>query len=118
MEFAINLPLEARVVPWSKGILRDLAQRVLPWSIAHRRKIYGMDFDAGQWIEDAADLGFLADGLFRDVFKIPERDFEELLGSAEGSLRVRLWSAEVWCRAVFGEQSVERIEKELWARGG
>lgn len=118
VEFAINLPLEARVVPWSKGILRDLAQRVLPWSIAHRRKIYGMDFDAGQWIEDAADLGFLADGLFRDVFKIPERDFEELLGSAEGSLRVRLWSAEVWCRAVFGEQSVERIEKELWARGG
>jgi len=117
VQFAINLPLEAKVLPWSKGILRDVAKRMLPWPIAHRRKIYGMDFDAGQWIEDAADVEFLTEGMFRDTFEIPKRDFCELLGSARGSLRVQLWSAEVWCRATFGGQSAESIEKELWSRG-
>jgi len=115
VEFAVNLPLEAKVVPWSKGILRDVARGVLPWSIAHRRKIYGMDFDAGQWIEDAANLEFLTEGVFVDLFEIPERDFGEALRSATRSLRVRLWSAEVWCRATFDGQSAESIEKELWS---
>ena len=55
VELVLNLPLEARVGPWSKGILRDVARRVLPWSIAHRPKIYGMAFDARTWIEEAAN---------------------------------------------------------------
>lgn len=46
VRLALNLPLEARIGPWSKGILRDVARRVLPWRVAHRPKMYGMDFDA------------------------------------------------------------------------
>jgi asparagine synthase (glutamine-hydrolysing) len=117
VELALNLPLEARVGPWSKGILRDVARRVLPLSIAHRRKIYGMDFDAGAWIEEVADPQFLVQGVFRDCFAISNRDFTDLLETTRGSQRVRLWSAEVWCRAVFAAQSPETIEKELWPDG-
>ena len=70
VRLALNLPLEARVEPWSKGILRDTARRVLPWRVAHRPKLYGMDFAAGHWIERAASPGFLAHGLLRDALQI------------------------------------------------
>lgn len=117
VELALNLPLDARVGPWSKGILRDVARRLLPWRIAHRPKIYGMEFDAGAWIEDAADTRFLSQGMFREVFAIPAQVFDDALGVARGSLRVRLWSAEVWCRSVFAGESAQTIEKELWPQG-
>jgi asparagine synthase (glutamine-hydrolysing) len=117
VELALNLPLDARVGPWSKGILRDVARRVLPWRIAHRPKIYGMEYDAGAWIEDAADPRFLSHGMFREVFAIPTQTFDEALSEARGSWRVRLWSAEVWCRSVFAGESAQTIEKELWPQG-
>jgi asparagine synthase (glutamine-hydrolysing) len=117
VDLALNLPLEARVSPWSKGILRDVARGLLPWTIAHRPKIYGMDFDAGAWIEDAANPRFLSRGVFREVFGIPTGEFEEVLGVARGAVRVRLWSAEVWCRSVFAGESLSTIERDLWPQG-
>jgi asparagine synthase (glutamine-hydrolysing) len=114
VKLALNLPLEARVGPWSKGILRDVARRVLPWSVAHRPKIYGMDFDAGVWIEQAAHGRFLSDGLLRETLQIPEAEFDEVVSAADGLLKLRLWSAEVWCRSVFAGHSVQVIEEELW----
>jgi asparagine synthase (glutamine-hydrolysing) len=117
VELALNLPLEARVTPWSKAILREVAGGFLPWTIAHRPKIYGMDFDAGAWIEDAANPRFLSQGVFREVFAIPTGEFADVLKQARGALRVRLWSAEVWCRSVFEGASLATIEKELWPQG-
>jgi asparagine synthase (glutamine-hydrolysing) len=117
VSFAMNLPLEARTLPWSKGILRDVARRHLPLSIAHRRKIYGMIFNAGEWVEEAAEPNFLANGMFRDLFSVPRRQFAELLASATGTERLRLWSAEVWCRSVFGRHRRETIERDLWPHG-
>lgn len=114
---ALNLPLEARVGPWNKGILRDVARTLLPWRIAHRAKLYGMDFDAGRWIEEAADPTFLRQGMLRDIFRIPAEEFDQVVNNAFRSLRVRLWSAEVWCRATFGGESPETIEKALWLSG-
>ncbi len=110
----LNLPLEARVGPWSKGILRDVARRVLPWSVAHRPKIYGMAFNAAAWVEEGADPAFLRDGMLRDTLGIPRDGFDEVLRSSDESLRLRLWSAEVWCRSLFGGQSVGHIEQDLW----
>lgn len=117
VKLVLNLPLEARVGPWTKGILRDVARRVLPWSVAHRPKIYGMAFDAGGWIEQAADPGFLADGLLRDALTIPEGEFARVVSAARGDLKIRLWSAEIWCRSVFAGQSIQEIEGDLWRNG-
>jgi asparagine synthase (glutamine-hydrolysing) len=117
VELALNLPLEARVTPWSKGILRDVARRLLPPMTAYRQKIYGMDFNVGAWIEEGANPKFLAEGVFRDVFEIPSGDFERLLQAARGKFGIRLWSIEVWCRSVFAGESVGAIEKELWPQG-
>ena len=85
-----------RVGPWSKGILRDVARRVLPWSIAHRPKIYGMAFDARTWIEEAANPAFLTHGLLRDTLEIPQDEFNNVIAAGNHVVRVRLWSAEVW----------------------
>lgn len=117
VNFALNLPLETRVGPWTKGILRDVARHLLPWTIAHRPKFSGMDFDAGVWIDRAADLRFLTDGLMRDALGIPDHEFAYVLASARGAFRVRLWSAEIWCRSVFAGDSLADIERELWSCG-
>jgi asparagine synthase (glutamine-hydrolysing) len=117
VDLALNLPVEARLCPWSKGILRDVARSHLPWRIAHRPKIYGMDFDAGAWIEEMANPRFLSQGVFRDLFGIPAREFADTLAAARGALGVRLWSAEVWCRSVFQGDSLTAIEKDLWRQG-
>ncbi len=117
VDLVLNLPLELRVGPWNKGILRDVARRVLPLRLAYRPKVYGMDYDAGVWIEQAADPAFLSDGMMRDSFEIPREQFSQLLTLARGALRVRLWSTEVWCRSVFAGESAAMIEKELWVNG-
>jgi asparagine synthase (glutamine-hydrolysing) len=114
VRLVLNLPLEARVGPWSKGILRDVARRVLPWSIAHRPKIYGMAFDARTWIEAAANPRFLDDGLLRDSLRIPKDEFTHVVAEGNHVVRVRLWSAEVWCRSTLAGQSIDEIERELW----
>ncbi|HME01924.1 MAG TPA: asparagine synthase (glutamine-hydrolyzing) [Solirubrobacteraceae bacterium] len=114
VRLVMNLPLEARVGPWSKGILRDVARRLLPLTIAHRPKIYGMDFEAGSWIEQSARPEFLRDGILRDVLGLPREQFEPVLDSAIDRLRMRLWSAEVWARSVFAGHSSAQIEQELW----
>jgi len=114
VRLVLNLPLEARVGPWSKGILRDVARRLLPWSIAHRPKIYGMAFDARAWIQEAADPGFLADGMLRDALGIPAGELERVAAAGNHVVRVRLWSAEVWCRSQLGGCSIEEIESALW----
>ena len=114
VSLALNLPLEARVGPWSKGILRDVARRVLPWSIAHRPKIYGMAFDARTWIEQAANPAFLTHGLLRDTLAIPEDEFNSVIAAGNHVVRVRLWSAEAWVRSLFAGHSIQQIEQDLW----
>jgi asparagine synthetase B (glutamine-hydrolysing) len=114
VRLVMNLPLEARVGPWSKGILRDVARRLLPLPIAHRPKIYGMDFEAGSWIEQSARPEFLRDGILRDVLGLPREQFEPVVESAIDRLRLRLWSAEVWARSVFAGHSSPQIEHALW----
>lgn len=114
VELVLNLPLEIRVGPWSKGILRDVARRVLPWPIAHRPKIPGMDYDGAAWIEQAADPEFLHDGLLLETAKLGRDEFEMMLASADRLLRLRLWSAEVWCRSALDGQPIKDIELALW----
>jgi asparagine synthase (glutamine-hydrolysing) len=117
VDLVVNLPLEARIAPWTKGILRDVARSLVPLRIAQRSKIYGMDYDAGRWIEEAATPGFLADGMLQEVFAISRPQFLDLIERAYPTLRVRLWSAEVWCRSVFGGDSTAAIETALWRAG-
>jgi hypothetical protein len=76
-----------------------------------------MDYDAAGWIEQAADPRFLTDGLLRETLTIPEGEFERVVSVARGQRKLRLWSAEVWCRSVFAGNSIQEIERDLWRNG-
>jgi hypothetical protein len=76
-----------------------------------------MAFDADDWIEQDADPSFLADGLLRDALTIPEGEFARAMSAARGALKIRFWSAEVWCRSVLAGHSIGRIEGDLWRNG-
>jgi asparagine synthase (glutamine-hydrolysing) len=117
VSLVINLPLEARVGPRSKGILRDVALSHLPRSIALRPKRFGMLFDGGEWIDAAAPTSFLADGHLRDLLEVPAEQWARLIGGMRASRAVRMWSAEVWCRIMLEGQSSEAVERELWPNG-
>jgi asparagine synthase (glutamine-hydrolysing) len=108
----LNLPLEARVGPRSKGILRDVARSQLPRSTAHRPKVYGMRIDP-RWITDAAAPSFLRDGYLRELLEVPIGTWTDLGARAPHNL----WSAEVWCRLMLESQSVAEVERELWPSG-
>ena len=111
----LNLPLEARLTPRVKGVLRDVALSHLPRSTALRPKVYGMAWDSS-WITEAADPSFLEAGRLRELLGLPRADWEELL-RARGPVPVRLWSAEVWCRTVLAGDAVSEVDRELWPNG-
>ena len=115
--FAVNAPLQHRVGPWTKGILRDVARRLLPVSVAHRPKIYGLNFDAGEWIGAAANPGFLLDGMLRGLRGVSRETLASEVAATGGADLVRIWSTEVWCRSMLGGHSVESIEADLWPTG-
>jgi asparagine synthase (glutamine-hydrolysing) len=114
VRLALNLPLESRIGPWSKGILRDVARRLLPVRVAHRPKVYGMDYDAGAWILAEADTGFLLHGMLADVTGIAGNDLLRFATESPGALPVRVWSAEIWCRSVLASESADAIAATLW----
>jgi hypothetical protein len=48
---------------------------------------------------------------------LSDKEFSVILSTANSSDRMRLWSAEVWCRSVFAGELPDAIEKELWPQG-
>ena len=110
---ALNLPLEVRVEPRRKGVLRDIARRLLPAEIADRRKL-GFGFDAASYILPSARPEFLRDGMLREEIGVPEPAWRDAVAMARGHDVLRLWTAEIWCRLFLEARPVEQVEEELW----
>ena len=114
---AVCLPLEARMEPGRKGILRDLADRRLPREVARRQK-RGFGFDVRRYIEPAARPEFLLDGALRELLGVDRQRWAAAVAPAPGAAQaLRLWSGEVWCRAVLDGQATEEVEAALWRSG-
>jgi asparagine synthase (glutamine-hydrolysing) len=110
---ALNLPLEARVTPYRKGILRELARELLPAGVAERAKM-GFGFDVRRYLTDAAAPGFLEDGNLRDLLEVPR---DSWLAAVRGMPRpqiLRFWTGEIWARLMLEGQSIRAVESELW----
>jgi asparagine synthase (glutamine-hydrolysing) len=112
VELAVNLPLEHRVAPATKGLLRDVAHRWIPGPIARRPKQHGMVFRAGQRIEEAARPSFLEAGCLRELLQLPADRWRRLIDRARDG--ATMWSAEIWCRLFIEGQDVAAVERELW----
>ena len=112
VNFAVNTPLEQRVGPAVKGILRDVAGRHLPRQIVRRAKQPGMVFRAGRRIAEAARADFLEQGYMRDLLELPVERWRRL--ARETKDYGRLWTAEIWCRLFIAGQDVATVERDLW----
>ncbi|MFL5871243.1 MAG: asparagine synthase (glutamine-hydrolyzing) [Solirubrobacterales bacterium] len=112
VELAVNLPLELRVEPEPKAILRELGRRHLPPEITERTK-GGFGWDYARYLSPAARPEFLIDGALRELRGIDRERWSALVASTE-VWQLPLWTAEIWMRTVIGGQSTERVEAELW----
>ena len=114
---ALCLPLEARMEPGRKGLLRDLADRRLPREVARRQK-RGFGFDVRRYIEPCARPEFLLDGALRELLAVDRERWAAAVSPARSAAQaLRLWSGEVWCRAVLDGQPTEEVEAALWRSG-
>jgi asparagine synthase (glutamine-hydrolysing) len=113
---AVNLPLEARVLPQRKAILRELADRHLPEGIADRPKV-GFGFDVAGYLVDAARPEFLADGALRELFAVEPDTWQEATGALEGHAALLFWTGEIWARALLEGHDDESIAAALWRDG-
>ncbi|MGH2990807.1 MAG: hypothetical protein ACRDMA_13295 [Solirubrobacterales bacterium] len=94
-------------------MLRDVASRHLPPAIVTRAKQLGLQVGA-QRIERAARLEFLQHGVLRDLLRESASSWDALRRRTGARDRVRLWTAEIWCRLFLEGESVRRVETELW----
>jgi asparagine synthase (glutamine-hydrolysing) len=111
---ALNLPLEARMEPARKGVLRDLSDSHLPREVARRPK-RGFGFDVRAYIEPAARPEFLLDGALRELLGVDRARWAAAVAPAPSPAQaLRLWSGEVWCRTVLEGRPAAEVESALW----
>jgi asparagine synthase (glutamine-hydrolysing) len=111
VSLALNLPLEVRVEPRHKGVLRDIAERLLPEGVAQRPKL-GFGFEADRYIEGAARPEFLAEGALRQWLHGSRHS--EIPETPSGYDALLLWTGEIWCRVVLEGQQVDAVNEALW----
>jgi asparagine synthase (glutamine-hydrolysing) len=114
VSLALNLPLEARVMPRQKGLLADVAATHIPKAVLRRPKVGGMLLGSDRWITEAARPEFLRDGMLRDVLELDADHWRRCVDAATGLQGFTLWSAEVWSRLVVAGGSSSAVEAELW----
>jgi asparagine synthase (glutamine-hydrolysing) len=114
VRLALNLPLEARVLPRQKGVLGELALQRLPRAAIRRPKVGGMMVDCGRWLAEASRPEFLGDGALREILEIPGAAWRAQVRAAPDSQAITLWSAEAWCRIALHDASDEDVERALW----
>lgn len=111
--FTLNLPLEHRVTPRRKGILRELAKQLLPSGISTRYK-FGFGFDVRRYIDGAADPAFLEDGYLRELLEMPREPWRRKIAGLPRPYVLRFWTGEIWCRLLMDGQSVSAVENAVW----
>jgi asparagine synthase (glutamine-hydrolysing) len=110
---AVNLPLELKVEPARKELLRELARRHVPAAAANRAKV-GFAVNARAYIEPAARAEALADGRLRDVLGVGRDAWAARVAALDDYAALLHWSGEVWCRLFLDGEPAESVEEALW----
>jgi asparagine synthase (glutamine-hydrolysing) len=110
---ALNLPLEERIEPSRKGVLRDLGSLHLPADVARRPKV-GFGFEVDQYIRSAMRPDFLLKGRLRDLFPVADEQWRAGVNGLARKPLLLFVTSEIWCRAFVEGASMEAIDAELW----
>jgi asparagine synthase (glutamine-hydrolysing) len=117
VRFCLNLPVEQRVGPAQKGLLRELALEHLPRAAVERPK-RGFGMDAAAYLRGAVRPAALRDGALREALGVGQAEWDAGLAATRDHAPLLLWSAEVVCRALFRGEAVEAIEEAVWGGRG
>ena len=109
----VNLPLEQRVGPGQKGLLRELALERLPRAAVERPK-RGFGMDAGAYLRGAVRPDALRDGALREALGVGRAEWEAGLAATVDHVPLLLWSAEVVCRVLFRGELVAEVDQAIW----
>jgi asparagine synthase (glutamine-hydrolysing) len=112
---ALNLPLEQRVGPEPKGVLRDVAHSYLPSQVVRRPKQVGLASSARRRLLSSARPEFLEQGRLRDVLELAGPEWQSLSARLQDHNPIALWTTEIWCRLTLEGQSSAAVEAALWA---
>ena len=113
---ALNLPLEQRVGPEPKGVLRDVAHAYLPARVVRRPKQVGLGSSARGRLFSGTRPEFLADGCLRDVLGLTGAHWQDLTPRLLDHNPVALWTTEIWCRLMLDGESPEAVEPRCGKR--
>jgi asparagine synthase (glutamine-hydrolysing) len=108
---ALNLPLEARIEPERKAVLRSIARRLLPRSVVDRPKL-GFGFDVGVYLREHVRRDFLEDGALREHVGASRETWSEVLPDISSALGPV--TGEIWLRTVLNGQPADAVAQDLW----
>jgi asparagine synthase (glutamine-hydrolysing) len=111
----LNLPLEFRVSPEAKGIVRDLARRHLPDDVAARPKRNPASYGLSGHLREHGRPDFLQEGILRDLLEVPADAWRRRIAAAPPYPAMQLWTGEIWCRSVLEGRPRAEVDAELWA---
>lgn len=113
-ELALNLPLELKVEPERKWLLRELVRRRFGQELGDRAKVgFGMDGEA--MIVPHARPEFLRAGRLRELLGVSREEWIARVERTHGYPALQLWSGEVWARTVLGGEPADDVSEALWA---
>jgi len=118
VSLVLNLPLEHRVGPKPKGILRDVAAAHLSPRVARRPKQIGLECDVRRYLLASARAEFLERGSLREALGIERERWQAIVGRCGESHIISLCTAEIWCRLMLDCQSRASVESALWKDSG
>lgn len=110
---AVNLPLEARIEPARKGILRDVAALHLPPEVGRRPKI-GFGFDVDRYLRPAIRQDFLIEGRLSEMFPLTRSQWRSVVAGLAHKPLLLFVTSEIWCRAFLERASAASIDADLW----
>ena len=111
LKYVLNLPLEFRIYPKLKGILREVARAYIPEKIIQRKKL-GFNFDVLDMLGQVPPE-FLQNGYLRECLEISKQDWKALCLSLSKRSLLRFLSGEVWCRLFLLNQKVGEVTNSL-----
>ncbi len=116
VELALNMPVEHRVKPRHKGLLRELALDRFGPEIGLRPKKQ-FRFPVRDYIRAAAPTEFLDDGVLREVLGAERAAWRRRWMDGTPQQESLIWSGEIWARLTLEGHSIERVESDLWPDG-
>lgn len=110
---ALGLPLELKLEPRRKEVLRALVGRHVPgWSRGDDK--VGFHVDASRILAPSARPEFLAEGRLREALELSKPAWAERLGALDDYRVLTHWTGEIWCRAFLDGVPDGQIQDELW----